>query len=389
MGILAECPVCRTRQSIKKKSCNKCGEALDKAKKGKRVNYWISYRLPSGKQKQESVSTSIDEARAAEGKKKAQKKEGKLFDIKEDAKMTFSELAAWYLGLEKTKSLASCDTIRISLMKFNKVFGNTIIAKVTPADLEDYQTVRLKAGMAPATIDHEIGKTRTMISKAFDNRKISGETMRTFKTVKNLLKKRSDVRDRILNHDEFNRLCEHSARYIKEVVMAGYYTGMRRGEILNLTWDKVDMKNRFINLEADDTKDKEKRSIPICDELYEMLTNVTRHLKNNHVFLYRGKTIKGVRSGVEKACKKADIIYGRFEKGGFIFHDLRHTFNTNMRKSGVQESVIMAITGHSTRDMFDRYNRIDQEDTREAVKILEVFFQNVTQNVTLTENEKE
>ena len=74
MGILAECPVCRTRQSIKKKSCNKCGEALDKAKKGKRVNYWISYRLPSGKQKQESVSTSIDEARAAEGKKKAQKK---------------------------------------------------------------------------------------------------------------------------------------------------------------------------------------------------------------------------------------------------------------------------------------------------------------------------
>ena len=303
--------------------------------------------------------------------------------------MTFSELAAWYLGLEKTKSLASCDTIRISLMKFNKVFGNTIIAKVTPADLEDYQTVRLKAGMAPATIDHEIGKTRTMISKAFDNRKISGETMRTFKTVKNLLKKRSDVRDRILNHDEFNRLCEHSARYIKEVVMAGYYTGMRRGEILDLTWDKVDMKNRFINLEADDTKDKEKRSIPICDELYEMLTNVTRHLKNNHVFLYRGKTIKGVRSGVEKACKKADIIYGRFEKGGFIFHDLRHTFNTNMRKSGVQESVIMAITGHSTRDMFDRYNRIDQEDTREAVKSLEVFFQNVTQNVTLTENEKE
>ncbi len=387
MAILAQCPVCKTRQSVKKKICGKCDHDLDQAKKGKRLIYWISYRLPSGKQKQEAVGTSIDEARAAMGKRKAQKKEGKLFDVKDDAKMTFSELAEWYMGLEKTKALASYGTIRISLMKFNKVFGNIIIAKVTPADLENYQAIRLKAGMAPATIDHEIGKTRTMISKAFDNRKISGETMRTFKTVKNLLKKGSDVRDRILTHDEFNRLCEYSARHIREIITTGYYTGMRRGEILNLTWDKVDMKNRFIHLEAQDTKDKEKRSIPICDELYEMLTNVTRHIKDPHVFLFRGKNIKSVRSGVEKACVKAGIIYGRYKKGGFIFHDLRHTFNTNMRKAGVTESVIMAITGHSTRDMFDRYNRIDQEDTRNAVKTLEVFFQNVTQNVNKKENE--
>ena len=79
-------------------------------------------------------------------------------------------------------------------MKFNKVYGGTIIAKITPADLENYQAIRLKAGMAPATIDHEIGKIRTMISKAFDNRMISGETMRTFKVVKNVLKKGADIR---------------------------------------------------------------------------------------------------------------------------------------------------------------------------------------------------
>jgi integrase len=73
--------------------------------------------------------------------------------------------------------------------------------------------------------------------------------------------------------------------------------------------------------------------------------------------------------------QKADIIYGRYEKDGFIFHDLRHTFNTNMRKAGVAESVIMDITGHSTREMFDRYNTIDEEDTRKAVNQLEAFFQ--------------
>lgn len=60
----------------------------------------------------------------------------------------------------------------------------------------------------------------------------------------------------------------------------------------------------------------------------------------------------------------------------------RHTFNTNMRKAGFAESVIMAITGHSTREMFDQYNVIDEEDRVDAVNRLEVFFQNVTQNVT-------
>ena len=389
MGILAQCPVCKTRQSVKNKICRKCDHDLDKAKKGKRLTYWVGYRLPSGKQKQEPVGTSIDEARAAEGRKKAQKKEGKLFDIKEDARMTFSELAGWYLDLEKVKALASYDIVKITLSKFNKVFGDMVIARITPADLENYQAIRLKAGMAPGTIDHEIGKTKTMILKGFDNGKISGETLRTFKKIKKILKKGSDVRDRILTHDEFNRLCDHSARHIREILTTAYYTGMRRGEILNLTWDKVDMKNRFINLDAADTKDKEKRSIPICDELQKMLTNVTRHINDPHVFLFRGKPVSDIRTGLVKACEKADIIYGRFKKGGFVLHDCRHTFNTNMRKAGVEESVIMSITGHSTREMFDRYNVVDRDDTLNAVNRLEVFFRNVTQNVTLTKNGQE
>jgi len=141
MGILAQCPVCKTRQSVKKKTCKRCGEDLDQAKAGKRVNYWISYRLPSGKQKQEPVGASIDEARAADGKKKAQKKEGTLFDIKADSKMTFADLTEWYLNLEKVKAFASFDTIRISLAKFNKVYGSTIICQDhtgRPGELSGY-----------------------------------------------------------------------------------------------------------------------------------------------------------------------------------------------------------------------------------------------------------
>ena len=52
-----------------------------------------------------------------------------------------------------------------------------------------------------------------------------------------------------------------------------------------------------------------------------------------------------------------------------------------MSKAGVPESVIMEITGHSTREMFDRYNTVDMDDSRKAVDQMEVFLQNVEQTV--------
>jgi integrase len=95
-----------------------------------------------------------------------------------------------------------------------------------------------------------------------------------------------------------------------------------------------------------------------------------------------------IRDSLKDACEKAGIIYGRFKKDGFIFHDLRHTFNTNMRKAGVAESVIMEITGHSSRSMFDRYNTIDEDDTRKAIDQLENHFSNVYQTVYQKQDNK-
>lgn len=88
-----------------------------------------------------------------------------------------------------------------------------------------------------------------------------------------------------------------------------------------------------------------------------------------------------IRESLRTACDKADIPYGQKVKGGFVFHDLRHTFNTNMRKAGVNESVIMAITGHSTRAMFDRYNTVDSDDKQQAVDQTQTFLANVDHSV--------
>ena len=99
------------------------------------------------------------------------------------------------------------------------------------------------------------------------------------------------------------------------------------------------------------------------------------------MFLYKGKPISDLRTALRKGCEEAQILYGRFVKDGFVFHDLRHTFNTNMRKAGIAESVIMEITGHSTREMFDRYNTIDEEDTKKAITQLESYLDSIDRNV--------
>ena len=387
MAILAECPTCRRKQTPKNKVC-KCGESLDQAKKSRRVRYWITYRLPGGKQRKEAVASfadlnpySIEDARTAEAKRTVQKKERRLLEILPEYNMTFSELAEWYLELKKVKNKAYYPTLKINLNSFNAEFGSMLVSNIKPAELENYQSRRKAAGYSDSYVDQEVGAARTMVNKGFDNDLVGGESVKAFKRVGKLLKRNSNARDRILTLDQFQRIMEKLPRHTKSIPATGFYTGMRKGEILSLTWDKIDMKNRVIKLEATDTKDKEPRSIPIADGLYDTLKAIPRGIHDNHVFQYKGKPVKDIRAGLKRACRDAGIPYGRFVKDGFVFHDLRHSFNTHMRKAGVPESVIMEITGHSTREMFDRYNTIDQEDRQQAVAQMEGYFSSVAQNV--------
>ena len=380
MAILAECPVCHKKQSASNRLCD-CGEDLVKAKKSKRVHYWINYRLPGGKQKRESVGFSIEEAKDAYGKRRSQKREHRIFDIKPEAKMSFDELTKWYLKLERVKALARYPILKINLSTFNAEFGNTIVNALKPADLENYQAKRKAQGQADSYVDQQIAMARAMVNKAFDNDIVSGDTIKVFKRVKKLLKGNSNARDRVLSQDEFSRLMEALPAHTKAIVATGYYGGMRKGEVLNLTWNHVDMKSRIISLEASETKDKEARKIPICEGLYEILSSIPKAIHDNHVFLFKGEPIKDFRTALRRACHDAEIPYGRAVKNGFVFHDTRHCFNTNMRKSGVPESVIMKITGHSTREMFLRYDTVDSNDTRKAVAQMEGFLKSVDQNV--------
>lgn len=379
--------MCHKKQAVKNKRCS-CGEDLDKAKKSKRLRYWINFRMPDGSQCRQAVGSfegldpySIEDARDADSKRKVQKRENRIFDIKPETTMTFNELAQWYLNLEKVKACDSYLTKKICLNRFNEEFGNLIISRVKRTDLENYQAKRKREGRADNTIDQQIGEARAMINKAFEDDMVGGDTLKVFR-VKRMLKRNANARNKILSLDQFNGLLACLPIHSKTVIAIAFLTGMRKSEILKrLTWNKVSLKDRIIRLEAGDTKDNEPRVIPICDELYEILKTLPRGIHDNHVILYKGKPIKDIRTTLFNACEKAKIPYGRFVNNGFIFHDLRHTFNTYMRKAGVHESVIMQITGHATREMFDRYNTVDEDDAKEAVRKFQGFIASVDQNV--------
>ena len=176
----------------------------------------------------------------------------------------------------------------------------------------------------------------------------------------------NNARDRILSVEELERLLGYLPPHAARVVHFAYLTGMRAGEIFNLTWDKVDLAQELVRLGAEDTKTSEPRVVFLCDRAYGILkvAGRVRSLDHNRVFTYRGKPLKKIKKAFTSACRKAGKV-------NFRFHDLRHTFNTNMRKAGVDHSVIMKLTGHKSPSMFQRYNTVDVDDAKLAYSRLE------------------
>jgi len=386
MAVLAECPICHRKQSIKNKKCS-CGVDMDAEKrKKKRVKYYIVYRV-NGKQRWELVGYSINEARDANGKRRSQKRENRIFDILPEAKMTFEELTEWYLGLETVKELASFKTIKGYLKKFNGEFVSMKVCDIKLSDLENLQVKRKREGLKPKTIDDEISYAKTMIIKAFNNDKVGGNTLKTFQRVKRQLNnKNANARDRVLSGAEYESILWNSPKHLKDILVIAYWTGMRKGEILNLTWNKVNLKDRIISLEAEDTKEGKAKTVPIGDKLHAVLSKIPRSIHDSHVFLYCGRPMGHFTTALKTACEEAGVTWGREVKDGFTFHDMRHTFVTDMRKAGVSKSVRMSITGHAPKDMDDRYNKVDDIDKLKAISQLEADRGNVRQENQKNQN---
>lgn len=292
-----------------------------------------------------------------------------------EAKLTFNQLAKWYLEeRKKTKAFKAYRRIKIAINNFNKKFGNTRVADITPVKIENFQHERNEAGKAKATIDLEVGSVRAMINVAFKERMVPGYAVLAFKEADNLLSGDENARDRYLEWQEYEKLIGVAKDHLKPVLMVAYQTAMRKSEILKLTWDRVDLENRFIILKRGDTKTKQPRIVPIFDKIlpvFEELYDQQSQPNLGRVFNYQNQALRDISSSFVTACKDAGIKYGKLVEDGFIFHDLRGTCITNWRRKGIPDHIIMLMSGHKSNRMLQRYDRSDERDVLYARRVMD------------------
>ncbi len=231
-----------------------------------------------------------------------------------------------------------------------------------------YMAHRLGQGAAPATVNREKGTLSKVFQTLNEHRLIETNPARL---VPNLSQK-SGERQVYISFGDVQRIAQACPTWFQRLIWAAFYSGMRRGEILSLTRRQVDLSKRILTLTPSETKEGHWKRIPIHRELVPILEEAMRvpYLGSDSVFLLQDK--KGVRPiGVEatknpweRACQSLGL-----EKPWPRFHDLRHTWRTNARRSGVPDQIAEMILGHALRGkrVDERYGYISDEELVSAI----------------------
>jgi len=272
---------------------------------------------------------------------------------------TFRELAEEYIAYaEANKASSTIQRDKRRLGKLFAAFGSNRLTDITQRKVELYMQEREKE-VKPATVNREFALLRHMLRKAVEWDYLPVSPARTVKPFKE-----SPGRVRYLSDSERERLldaCKHSdSDMLYPVVLTALLTGMRRGELQELTWDDVNFPEARITVRR--SKNNETRHIPIHRDLLEVLAELrNRYPYAQYVFCKPdGKPYGNWRRAFETACRQAGVA-------NFRFHDLRHTFGSYLGMKGCNAYTIMRLMGHKTIAMSARYTHISEEQLRAAV----------------------
>ena len=137
----------------------------------------------------------------------------------------------------------------------------------------------------------------------------------------------------------------------------------RRGEILGLKWEQVDLRHSFILL--DTSKNGERREIPINTTLEYLFKEMPHSVESVFVFAgKKGKPLTDIKKSFHVALKNAGIL-------DFRFHDLRHTFASHLVMAGVDLTSVKELLGHKDIKMTLRYSHLAPGHKRKAVQVLD------------------
>ena len=161
-----------------------------------------------------------------------------------------------------------------------------------------------------------------------------------------------------LTLEQHATLVKHLPEELRPLQIVGYDTGARKGELLKLTWDRVDLERgslMFLN-----TKNGEDRIVPLGQHALQTLKEMNRTPGGLVFVRANGEPIKDFRRTWLTAVKAAGL-------GKHLFHGNRRSQAVNLITAGVNEQTAMAITGYKDIETLRGYNVLVEEAKRAAI----------------------
>ncbi len=360
--------------------------------------YWIRY-WRRGHQFRESTGSS-DPAAA---QKKLDKRMKEIWAERQGLQAFVPKAEKTYVDelldeLEKDYKLSggrALPQFESHLKPIRAAFGDRRAVDVTPSVIDDYIDDRLsgdkRAGVSPRSAG-TINRETQLLGQAFK----LGMQRRLIVTAPHIRRlSENNVRQGFFEKPEFEAVVAHLPEYLQDFSRFAFLTAWRKGQIASLTWADVDRSAGVIVARAENVKNGRPHKIVLEEEIAEIIERrwTAREFKtpngsalSQYVFHLDGLPVGDFRKAWASACKAAGLVKPKLDKNGNpitvvvegteetvmvpsrLFHDFRRSGVRNMVRAGVREGVAMAISGHRTRAIFDRYNITSDDDLRQAIK---------------------
>lgn len=327
----------------------------------------IRYRR-NGKQYQEATGfTSKTKARDLLALREGDIKRGMPVDPAQ-YRITYDDAAKAVITDYTINGKRSLDDIETRITKhLTPFFTGRRLASITTDLVDQYRLARTQEGAAVATVNREVA----ILKRAFRLAHRAGKVL----VVPYLpMAEEHNTRTGFFEPDQVAAVIKRLPDDFRPIATFAYLTGWRWvSEVLPLTWAQVDFDAEEVRLEPGTTKNGKGRTYPFTDGLRDLLTTQRAahdELKKTgricpFVFQCNGQPIP--EATYAKAWQKARKAAG---VPGRIMHDFRRTAVRNLVRAGVPEKVAMALTGHKTRSIFDRYDIVSPGDLKDAASKL-------------------
>jgi integrase len=260
------------------------------------------------------------------------------------------------------------------LAHVSRILGTKLLPDLTEGVIHSYMRTRVEEKVSGRTINMELGELSRAIGHPWS---VLWPKVRKMEERKDVGKALSPEEERRLLDAVTSQTSHSRSQTLGTFIRVALMTGMRSGEILGLTWGQIDFGRRVITVGRAKTSSGTGRQIPMNGDLFAVLsihaTWAGERFKalepGHHLFPFGKPTPTDPTKPMTDITSAWDALRER-AKVQCRLHDLRHTAATKMAEAGIPESTMLALMGHMSRAMLERYSHIRMAAKREAVEAL-------------------